>query len=168
MAGKRIVKRRPLNRLRVSSPAIRSVSTAGGGEGRLVAHPEVVGRITINVSRRSREIARRTALAVVRIIRRNIETEQDGRWAPLTSRDGRALETRSRDWTARKTERGYTVGTDFFWWDTHTQGKTIRPRRGRFLRFRVRGKIVFARKVVIPRRDPRPTVAQLQAEFGSR
>ena len=168
MAKKRVVKRRPSSRLRVSSPVIRGAAAADGGSGRLVAHPTVVRSITIRVSRRSREVARRTALAAVRIIRRNIETEQDGRWAPLTSRDGKALETRKRDWTARKTKSGYTVATDFFWWDTHTQGKTIRPRRGKFLRFKIRGRFVFARKVVIPRRDPRPTTAQLQAELRGR
>lgn len=160
---------RPLkSRLRVSAPGRSSPTfTAGVGPSRVnLGHPEVLHTVTITGGRGQLAFARRAAFAAVRIIKRNIDTQHDGQWAPLVSRVGKALETRKDDWTARKTDKGYVVRTDHFWWDTHTEGKTIRPRSANFLRFKMHGRVVFARKVVIPRRDPRPTADQLIAELG--
>ena len=172
MAKKKIKvtrKFRPVkSRLRVSSPGrTRPAFTASVGPSRVsLSHPEVVDTVTISGGRGQLAFARRAALATVRLIRKNIETQHEGQWAPLVSRPGRkALRTRKKDWTARKTDKGYVVKTDHFWWATHTEGKTIVPKRGKFLRFKMRGKVVFARKVVVPRRDPRPTADQLIEEL---
>lgn len=73
--------------------------------------------------------------------------------------------------------RGFAIGTNVIYAATHQFGATIRPRRARFLRFRLaggrrrrkggQGPLVFAKEVRIPSRPFFPTGPDL-GEYGPR
>jgi phage gpG-like protein len=53
---------------------------------------------------------------------------------------------------SRVDERGFEVGTNVLYAMAHQHGMTIRPKSKRVLAFKVNGRFVFAKKVVIPQR----------------
>lgn len=66
--------------------------------------------------------------------------------------------------------RGFAIGTNVIYAATHQFGATIRPKRARFLRFRLaggQGPLVFAKEVRIPPRPFLPTGPDL-GEYGPR
>ncbi len=108
------------------------------------------------------------------------------KWAPLTSRTGLPLRRTGnniqRNWNAQTlSPTRFVFGSGFRWIKTHQYGAVIRPKRARALRFWVEGAsavqsfkegsfkikkgqatqmtLVFARKVVIPRRQLVPEVS---------
>lgn len=59
----------------------------------------------------------------------------------------------------------YTVGSDLIYAPVHEFGAVIFPRRRRFLRFVIAGRVIFAKKVTIP---ARPYVEPTFVEDGQR
>jgi phage gpG-like protein len=96
------------------------------------------------------------------LVRKQFETSTDpyGRpWEPLKSRDGKPLyNTGGLANSVRFTvgRDSVEVGVGFPWIRTHQFGATIYPKRASRLRFLIRGKTVFARKVTIPTRPVLP------------
>jgi phage gpG-like protein len=81
-------------------------------------------------------------------------------WPPLKSRDGQALRQTGRmqnSFTVAVTgDSQFVVGTNAQYAATHQYGATIVPKRAKRLVFAVRGRLVFARKVIIPQRQMMP------------
>lgn len=114
--------------------------------------------------------------AVGRVIKSNIQegfisgTAPDGRpWAPLKSRSGAPLRDKghlmgSIDYQVDG--NSVVVGTNREYAHVHQFGATIKPVRGRFLRFFVEGRPVFVKQVTIPARPFLPEQA-LPQEWGT-
>jgi phage gpG-like protein len=66
------------------------------------------------------------------------------------SKSGRLRRSFSRGVVAKPS--GFTIGTNVLYAKTHQDGKTIRPKTAKALRFKVGGAWVTAAKVKIPRR----------------
>jgi hypothetical protein len=79
------------------------------------------------------------------------------RWKALESRDGEALRNTGAMFASVHTPRadgiGFTLAIDRGHPKTHNYGATITAKAAKALRFVVRGAVVFAQKVVIPKRQ---------------
>jgi hypothetical protein len=93
-------------------------------------------------------------------------------WAPLTSRDGQALRDTGASAAAVNAPRadgiGFTINFPRGHMKTHNYGATIVPRAAAALRFVVRGAVVFAQKVVVPKRQIVPDRARGLGPFWSK
>lgn len=102
-----------------------------------------------------------TAIAQAALgIRRSVNPYGDP-FAPLTSREGIPLRDTGnniqRSWTAgQATPTSFVFGNRFKYLATHQYGAVIVPKRARWLRFKMSGKPVRAKRVVIPRRQMVP------------
>lgn len=80
-------------------------------------------------------------------------------WAKLQLRDGMPLRKTGRlanSFTGEPTEAGFKVGTNVTYAGTHQNGKTIVPKKAKALRFKGPQGFIFAKKVVIPKREMVP------------
>ena len=82
-------------------------------------------------------------------------------WTKLVSRDGKPL----RNWgTTQNVQASFDggrlqIGIANKWAAVHQGGKTIVPRNAPYLVFKIRGRVVKTKKVVIPAREMVPTTA---------
>lgn len=117
-------------------------------------------RLILNVARR-----------VLEQVKKNIRTAMGGRWLPIqwgSKKGQRALQGTEDTWlidvssTRSATVRPKKVRRVYQMWSGHIQGSEIRPRNAKALRFIVDGQVFYRKKVKLPKRDPRPTVIQMQ------
>jgi phage virion morphogenesis protein len=76
-------------------------------------------------------------------------------WAPLKHRQGQPLRDTKRlqnSMTYSASNDEVTVGTNVIYAPTHQFGATIKPKKGKFLVFKLGDKTVFAKQVTIPAR----------------
>ncbi|MDO6747210.1 phage virion morphogenesis protein [Gilvimarinus sp. 1_MG-2023] len=77
-------------------------------------------------------------------------------WAPITHRKGKPLiDTRRMQNSVHMeaSDEEATVGTNVKYAAVHNFGATIKPRKGRFLKFKIGDKWVYKKSVVIPARQ---------------
>jgi len=102
------------------------------------------------------------------ILRNNISTNMGGRWPRLTwgkKAGGMALLHTEDQWKVFQNHPTMVqirpVRSKVAMWRGHTGGVTIRPKNRKWLHWVEDGTKFFFKKVKLPRRDPRPTQAQL-------
>ncbi len=84
-------------------------------------------------------------------------------WDPTTEGDP-AFDGARGDTVARASGKGFRIHSGIpFGLATHQRGRTIRPRNGEFLVFKLADRVVFARKVTVP---ARPIVPEQSRGLG--
>lgn len=134
-----------------------------------------------------REVSRAAAEGAMTALQERFRTATDpyGRaWPPSLRAQLEGGQTLSDTGRLRRsfsvqnvTERGFAIGTNVLYAAPHQFGATIRPKRARFLRFRLpggrgrrkggKGAVVYAREVQLPPRPFFPTGQDL-GEYGAR
>jgi len=87
---------------------------------------------------------------------RRSQTPHGEQWAPITHRKGKPLLNTNRlrnSIMMDASDDEATVGTNVKYAATHNFGATIKPKNGKYLKFKIGGKFVQVKQVVIPARQ---------------
>lgn len=114
-------------------------------------------------------LVKKIALAIAAKCRENVRTNNDGMWTPVQwgPRAGMpALTAWASDWSARFVGSGRWKVLPVRHqkaWRGHVAGMEIHPRKAPYLVFPDGfGRLIRAKSVKLPRRDPRPTQQQIR------
>ncbi len=92
-------------------------------------------------------------------------TAPDGTpWKRLVLRNGQPLRDTRRlqsSFTGTASARGFRIGTNVMYAPTHQEGRTIRPREAKMLRWKTGGRFYAAHQVTIPSRPMLPEGSRL-------
>jgi phage gpG-like protein len=110
--------------------------------------------------KRMNAVLAQTALGLVQSCFLKKQSPRGSPWAPLTSRSGQTLRKTGALFSslhAVQRANGFSIDTSNRVAHVHNSGATIFPVRAKALAFRLFGRKVFAKKVVIPKRQFIPT-----------
>ena len=129
----------------------------------------LIGKLEdIRAKRLQAQMSRALAEEAIELVHQGFDDEADpfgNEWAPLKSRDGRALQKDghllSSFHVVRSGPDGFAIGSNERWVHVHQYGATIRPKGKKWLRFVMNGEVVFRKQVVIPARPMLPGANEL-------